>query len=170
MVAQGDFSPGYQFGFNVVEIDRGGPPVVRREMLPTRLMHAYGLHDATGLSSRDVVTFLERQAEAVPPRSAYCQVEIDGLEPLTKRDLSTQTLSRIFEGHSAMRLLTRVRELTQDELSKNQVETSPMARFQRLAKNQEGDPEFVQAVTSLGVSMLTQAQEQLSAEDVEGGD
>lgn len=169
LVAQSDFHPGYSFGFNVVELGAKSPKV-RRELLTTRPMHAYGLHDACNLSARDILTYIQRQVEAVSPQQAYCQVIIDRIDPPARRELSLHELSSLFEGHSALYIQCRVRELTVDEVDRSVESTSPMARFQRLAQAQQGDSKFNEAVRDLGISILSEAQTLLNAEDVQGGE
>ena len=169
MVAQADFQPGSSFGFNVVKLG-ATVPVVSRELLSTRPMHSYGLHDARGLSSQDVLTFLQRQTEAVSPKDAYCQVNLDGLEPLARRELSVQEVSSLFQGHSSLQVHLHVRGLTQEEVTNTLQESSPVARFQRLAQGLEGTEQFKEEVRSHGISILREAQTLLNSEDTAGNE
>ena len=166
LVARGDFRPGYQFGFNLADFD-SGTMRVQRVTLPTRPMHSYGLHDAAGLSPREVMTFIGRQVEAVSPKEADCQIVIDGLEPVTRRDLTVQDIAKFFSGHASMSIWLRVRELTGEEVSESASETSPAARFQRLAGQVTGNEIFREAVRAAGVSILEEAQSLITAEDAE---
>ena len=162
-----DFRPGYAFGFNVVELT-GGPPVVRRECLETRPMHAYGLDDASGMSPGEILGFLQRQADASPPRDAYCQVRITALDPLVRRTLSIREIEAIFQEAAILSLTMDVNEPRWASVRDRLKAGDPPARFVELSALSDGEPPFKERVQALGQEILARAAESVGAEDLDG--
>ena len=129
MVTSGDFRPGHAFGFNRVIFD-GLTITIEREELKTRPMHAYGLDDASELSSADVLTYLERQLTAVPPDGAYCQVIVEQLDPLVRRALSARVVEELVASAAGLMVSLHAREQRWDAVRSSLLEGGDaVARF-----------------------------------------
>jgi exonuclease SbcD len=166
MVTSGDFQPSYPFGFNRVTFE--GPTItVEREELETRPMHAYGLDDASGLSSEDVLAYLERQARAVPPDGAYCQVLVEQLDPLVRRTISVRTVEELFAHAAGLVVSLRAREQRWDAVRASLLEGgNAITRFQQLVAQMDGDAAFHASVAALGANLLAQAETKVSEADL----
>lgn len=167
MVTWRDFRPGEQFSLNVVHL--GQPDAgVERFSLPTRPMHAYGLDDATGLSSREVLSYLEHQIVAQPPTEANCRVSIEGLEPLARRELSIGDVNDLFS-HAASLMIS----LGGQQRGWNAVVADrkaggdPATRFTHLVQELPDDEATKAAVHELGQEQLAKAIAIVGAEDAE---
>lgn len=166
-VTQGDFRPGHSWGFSVVT-SGGSCPKVRFESIESRPMQAYGIDDAQGLSAREVFTFLERQANEVEPRSAYCQVIVQGLDPLARRELPRRDIEALFGEAAALQMELHVQELKRGEPAGSGEDLH--ARFERLVVRGDGDTAFKDAVRVVGRSLLDRAIQAVEAEDGETED
>lgn len=166
MVTEGDFHPGHLFGFNVVTIE-AGDPVVDRQTVTTRPMHAYGLNSAGGLSADEVLTFLQRQADEVSPDGACCEVIVGQLDPHVRREISTQAVREVFAGAVVLtvRLVPRDERLVGGHRAEGEGE-EPTARFARLVAESAGDEGFKAEVLELGRSLLDNAAAGLVADDL----
>ncbi len=167
MVMPGDFHPCHRFGFNVVDL---APqcPVISRELLDTRPMHAYGIEHAEGLSAKEVLDFLAAQAAEVPPDDSYCQVVVACLDPLARKELSTRLVEEIFAAAAALIVNLRVREQRWDAVRSGLLEGGdPVARYGQLVEQADGDGAFKSEVLALGRQLLTDAYERVGAEDAE---
>lgn len=172
MVSWGDFRPNHTFGFNVVSLDDSGL-VVKRELIETRLMHAYGLDNAEGLTSKEVLTLLALQAKAVSPSEAYCRVVVENMDPLARRELSSRQVEEIFAGAASLLVSLRARQQHWDAVRADLAEGgTPEARFAQLVAQTDGDQTFREEVLKLGQDLLCRAYEKIGAEDtsVEGDD
>ena len=157
MVTSGDFRPGHAFGFNRVIFD-GLTITIEREELKTRPMHAYGLDDASELSSADVLTYLERQLTAVPPDGAYCQVIVEQLDPLVRRALSARVVEELFASAAGLMVSLHAREQRWDAVRSSLLEGGDaVARFHQLVAQMDGDAAFREAVDTFGTNLLAQA-------------
>lgn len=168
MVTWRDFRPCHSFGFNVVTIT-GGEVQMHRELLPTRPMWPYGLDDARGLSPTDVLTHLQRQAAALPPNDAYCRVLVDGLDPLTRRELAHHDVEEIFASAAGRVISLRAREQHWEAIREGLVEGgTPDSRLAQLVSRLDLDADLVAEVQALGQQLLQQAFARVSADDVHG--
>ena len=165
MVSWGDFRPGHAFGFNVVTLDDSGLRV-DRELVETRPMHAYGLDDAQGLSSKEVLGFLSCQAGAVPPVDAYCRIVVENMDPLARRELSTRQVEEVFADAASLFVSLRAREQRWDAVRAGLTEGgAPEARFAQLVALADGDQGFKADVLTMGQDLLARAYEKIGAED-----
>jgi DNA repair exonuclease SbcCD nuclease subunit len=166
MVTWRDFRPGHQFGMNVLTIDDDGM-VVTRALLPTRAMQPYGLDDARDLGSHEVLELLSRQAAVVPPDDAYCQVIVEGLDPLTRRALAMRDVEEIFERADGTFISLRAREQRWEVLREGLADGGGLlTRFARLASQLEADATIIAEVQALGHNLLSQARSQIDADDL----
>jgi DNA repair protein SbcD/Mre11 len=166
MVTWRDFRPGHQFGMNVVSIDVDGM-VNTRALLPTRAMQPYGLDDAQGLGPHEVLELLSRQAAAVPPDNAYCQVIVEGLDPLMRRTLAIRDIEEIFERADGTFFSLRAREQRWESLREGLADGGDsLMRFTRLASQLEADATVIADVQALGHDLLTQALSQINTDDL----
>ncbi len=166
MVTWGDFYPGHRFGFNVITFG-STEPSIKRKYLKTRSMHAYGLDNAEGLSPKEVLGFLDRQATAVPPDKAYCQVIVERLDPLARRELGIQEVENLFDTATGLMLSLRAREQRWDAVRASLLEGGlPATRYAQLVSQTDGDEAFKVEVLALGQDLLARAYEKIGAEDI----
>jgi DNA repair exonuclease SbcCD nuclease subunit len=166
MVTWGDFRTGHRFSISLVDplADR---TVVAVE-LPTRVMRAYGIDDASGLSRRDVLTFLAEQEHQLPARDANCRVTVEGLEDLVRREVNVREIEEIFAGASAMQVSLRSREQRWEAVQADIAEGGQLAtRFAKIVGQLDAEPAFRSDVMALGESLLELADERLSDIDSE---
>ncbi len=172
LVTMSDFRPGYRFGFNLITIDESAPlsqpPKVERELLPTVPMHAYGLSNAQQYSAREILDFLARQAEAVPPEEAYCRVVIENMNALARNELSERKILEIFHTAAACRVILRRQEQKFDATELASLENSELiGRYKDIVSQLNAGEEFKDKVRTIGESLLLEAGELLNAADVE---
>jgi hypothetical protein len=172
MVTWADFNPTYKFGFNVVTLDDAACPAdsphVRREELDTVLMHAYGIQPAAGFSAKEIMAFLQSQADDVLPDDAYCYVDVKGIDPLVRGELSYRAVEEIFQAAAYCKITLLPREQRWDPSTMSMVEASDLlARFKELVSQTDGDAEFLGAVQTLGEDLLLQAEHIVNAADAE---
>jgi hypothetical protein len=162
MVSWADFRPAATFGFNIVDLAPDRPPVVERIQTSARQMHAYGLDDATGMSARDVLDFLDRQVAAVSPLDAYCEVCIRLIEQPARRELNLRAIEDLFQGSAGLRFeLTNARTSWAEVRRRIQDVGTPTERFEALVATSGGDDEFREAVRELGLELLERAEASL---------
>ncbi len=170
MVLPGDFRPGHQFGINVVTLG-AATPSVERQVVTTRPMLAYGLDDAEGLAPAEVLTFLARQADAVPPDGAYCRVIVERLDPLARRELAVREVDELFARAAGRIVSLRAREQRWEAVHEGLLAGgSPSARFAHLVLGTDGGEHFKAEVLALGQQLLARAAEQLGRDDAETPD
>lgn len=170
-ITQGDFRPGHHWGFTMVNLGSTCPQTIF-ESVPTRPMQAYGLDDAQGLSAKEVFSFLESQAGEVPPADAYCQVIVQGLDPLARKELSRRSLEELFNEASALQIVLLVQDFKRNTAFEDPGETNLYARFERLVALNDGDKSFKEFVRLGGRNFLDLALKSVETEDVgpsEGG-
>jgi DNA repair exonuclease SbcCD nuclease subunit len=166
MVTWRDFRPGHQFGINIVTINDAGI-IVTRALLPTRAMQPYGLDDARDLAPHEVLELLNRQVAAIPPDNAYCQVIVEGLDPLTRRTLAMRDVEELFERADGTFISLRAREQRWEVLREGIANGGdPFTRFTRLASQLEVDATVIADVQVLGHNLLSQALSQIDADDL----
>lgn len=166
MVTSGDFRPSNVFGFNTVTFD-GSATIVEREELESRPMHAYGLDDASDLSTTDILTYLEHQATSMPPDGAYCQVIVEQLDPLVRRALSTRAIEELFQNAAGLTITLHVREQRWDSARTKLLKGGDIiARFRQLVTQTDGNESFHTAVNTLGTELLTKAATKVIEADV----
>ena len=167
MVTWGDLRPGHLFGFNVVELGNR-PPFVKRELLETRPMHAYGLDDAQGLSAAEVLELLGRQAAEVPPDDANCEVMVHGMDPLARQELDQRDVEALFERAAGATYNIQARTVRWDATHAKIVEgEDPRARFAQLVEQSDGDEAFKDEVLTFGSQLLDIAIEQVIEDEVD---
>jgi hypothetical protein len=130
-------------------------------------MQPYGLDDARELGPREVLELLSRQTAAVPPDNAYCQVIVEGLDPLTRRTLAMRDVEEIFERADGTFISLRAREQRWEALREGLTDSGdPLTRFARLASQLEADTTVIAEVQALGHELLSQALSQINADDL----
>ncbi len=165
MVTWDDLWPGYTFGVNVIDLG-GQAPVVSRELLETRPMHAYGLDDAHGLSAQDVLDLLERQTQAMPPPDAYCQLIVEGMEPHARRELDISDVEALFAGAASLSHSVRSRTQRFEVARAGMADGGrPEDRYTQIVTGMGLEPALQAEVESLGQDFLERATAQISAED-----
>lgn len=166
MITWRDFRPGHKFGINVITLT-GGASTVERALIETRPMHAYGLDNAEGLRPNEVLEYLSRQAGATSPIGAYCQVIVEQLDPLTRRELPMREVEAIFSNAAGIQISLRAREQHWDAIHAGLLEGGDLpTRFAHLVAQTDGDEQFHDEVVTLGQSLLTDASTQVNAEDL----
>lgn len=163
-----DFRPETTFSFNVARLEKGKPPEVQRELLGTRPMRQYGLSSAEGCSAEEIMGFIARQLESCPAQGAYCRVEVDGIEPSVRSQLSHRAIERLFPVDSLAGLSIKLsnRLATQGELTSGTAQT-PRARFLERLKQEDMASEKRERVAALGNRFFDDAEAQLRTEDQE---
>lgn len=166
MITWRDFRPGHKFGVNVITL-AGRSSTVERALLETRPMHAYGLDNAEGLASNEVLEYLSRQAGAISPTNAYCRVVVERLDPLARRQLPMREVEAIFSNAAGLQINLHAREQHWDAIHADLLEGGdPASRFAHLVAQTDGDDLFRDEVVGLGQSLLIEASTQVNAEDV----
>lgn len=166
MVSSADFNPGREFGFNVVVLTADAPNVSRivTQSVP---LHAFGLNDASGLSREDVLQFLTRQAQAVPPQGAYVQVLVENLDPLARRELSIREVEEVFGGAAAISVSLRVREQRWETVRASLAAAGTAeTRFAEFVNALVDDALLRAEVRALGEDLLVRAAEEVGQEDL----
>lgn len=167
MVNWSDFRPGHNFSINWLDIDTN-PCIIQRKMLPTRSMRAYGLNDAQGLSSHEVYDYLIAQAAEILPANAYCQVIVEGLDPLVRRELKMREVEEIFKESACLSISLSAREQRWEAVHSGLLEGGdPITRFSLLVKQIDGDTSFKNEVQLLGQGLLEKALQLVGADDLE---
>lgn len=165
MVFWNDLRPGYSFGLNVIELGNSSP-VVRRELVETRPMYAYGLDDAQGLLASEVLELLARQTRAALPAGAYCQVEVLGMEPHARREIDVEQVRELFAGSAGLRVNLQPRTLEwEGGIAQARNHGEPEERFLHIVESMELAQDLEPEVAALGKRLIKQAADQLSAED-----
>lgn len=166
MVTWNDFRPRHTFGFNVVNLDSPSL-LVQRNLVETRAMHPYGLNNAQGLSATDILTFLERQVNATAPTAAYCQVIVEGIDPIARRELSTRTIEEIFAKAAGLQIQLYTREQHWDSVRNSLRSAGELPiRYTQLVNQMDGDEVFKKEVLVLGNQLLEEASDKIEAEDL----
>jgi DNA repair exonuclease SbcCD nuclease subunit len=167
MVTWGDFAAGQGFSLNVVELDSAEPRIERLQV-PGRVMHAYGLDDASSLSASDILDHLGNQVAASPPSDAYCRVQVHNIEPRARQELDVRAIEDLFATAAGLERILRPRDPPWARTQAAQeAGGSPLARYARLvADATEGEEEeFRSDVLTLGTSFLERAADELVRED-----
>ncbi len=168
MITWRDFRPCHSFGFNVVTIVDGDVRV-QREMLPTRPMHPYGLDDASGLSAAEVLTFLDRQTQALKPDDSYCLIILENLDPLTRRELPLRSVEEIFASGAGRMISLRAREQHWEAIREGLVDGGSLdVRLAQLVQDLDLDEAIASEVQVLALDLLKVAFERVAVDDVHG--
>jgi DNA repair exonuclease SbcCD nuclease subunit len=166
MVTWGDFRTGHRFSISIV--DPSADQTVVAIELPTRVMRAYGIDDATGLSRRDVLAHLAQQEHELTARDANCRVTVEGLDDLVRRELNVREIEEIFPGAAAIQVSLRARQQRWEAVQADLAEGGKLAdRFAQLVEQLDDEPAFRSDVMRLGESVLELADVQLSDIDAE---
>jgi DNA repair exonuclease SbcCD nuclease subunit len=170
MVTWRDFRPCHSFGFNVLTI-ADGEVQVQRELLPTRLMHPYGLDDARSLSADEILNLLERQAKALPPDDAYCRVLVEGIDPLARRELVHRRVEEIFESAAGSLISLRVQEQHWETIREGLIQGGTLEeRFTQLVSQRDVSAALAGNIQALGQELLKRASARISTNDAQKAD